>query len=83
MVSVATKLSMFTMFSAMSLANATDAGQTLTEVLADLQRQIDEIAGVQTAYQGRINDAEETLLDIEDKQITGDYFYTNDSPIVF
>ena len=83
MVSVATKLSMFTMFSAMSLANATDAGQTLTEVLADLQRQIDEITGVQTAYQGRINDAEETLLDIEDKQITGDYFYTNDSPIVF
>ena len=83
MVSVATKLSMFTMFSAMSLANATDAGQTLTEVLADLQRQIDEITNVQTAYQGRINDAEETLLDIEDKQITGDYFYTNDSPIVF
>ena len=83
MVSVATKLSMFTMFSTMSLTNATDAGQTLTEVLADLQRQIDDLTNVQTAYQGRINDAEATLLDIEDKQITGDYFYTNDSPIVF
>ena len=83
MVSVATKISMFTMFSAMSLTNATDAGQTLTEVLANLQRQIDDLTNVQTAYQGRINDAEATLLDIEDKQITGDYFYTNDSPIVF
>ena len=83
MVSVATKLSMFTMFSTMSLTNATDAGQTLTEVLANLQRQIDDLTNVQTAYQGRIDDVEETLLDIEDKQITGDYFYTNDSPIVF
>ena len=83
MVSVATKISMFTMFSTMSLAATQGAGQTLTEVLADLAKQIDDLGDVQYAHQVRVNAVEATLLDIEDKQITGDFFYTNDSPIVF
>ena len=66
MVSVATKISMFTMFSTMSLTNAMDAGQTLTEVLAALQRQVDDLTIVKDAYQDRIFDAEMRLLDIED-----------------
>ena len=83
MVSVATKISMFTMFSTMSLTNAIDAGQNLTNVLAGLQTQINNLTDTHTAHQGRVNNVEARLLDIEDKQITGDFFYTNDSPIIF
>ena len=77
MVSVATKISMFTMFSAMSLTNAQDAGQTLSEYLTSLTQQIQGLTDVQDAHQTRINHVGYQLNSIELKQITNDVFYSN------
>ena len=77
MVSVATKISMFTMFSAMSLTNAQDAGQTLSEYLTSLTQQIQGLKDVQDARQTRINAVGYQLNSIELKQITNDVFYSN------
>ena len=77
MVSVATKISMFTMFSAMSLTNAQDAGQTLSEYLTSLTKQIQGLNDVQVAHETRINAVDAQLTSIEGKQITNDIFYSN------
>ena len=85
MVSIATKFSMFTMFSTMALgrqlASADDLGSLLNDQLEALQSRIWSLNAQQFAQGGLILALEGLASNLESRQITGDFFKINDAEI--
>ena len=85
MVSIATKISMFTMFSSMALgrqlASVDELGSLLNTEIANLQSRINTLSGKQTAQNDLLIILEGLTSNLESKQITGDFFKINDAEI--
>ena len=85
MVSIATKISMFTMFSSMALgrqlASVDELGSLLNTEIANLQSRINTLSGKQTAQNDLLIILEGLTSNLESQQITGDFFKINDAEI--
>ena len=87
MVSFATKLSIFTMFSTMAAA-ATETQDVGTGSLIDrtvlaLKAELAALKFAQNAHNMRLTNVGNSLTEMDSKQITGDYFHTNENAIEF
>ena len=85
MVSIATKVSMFTMFSTMALGrqlnSVDDLGSLLNDQLQGLQSRINSLNIQQFAQNGLLLTLEGLTNNLESRQITGDFFKINDAEI--